>query len=84
MANEKLEDLSDVIHWIIEHDARIDVFWDNQHKLNDRNSERFGEIFVRLSSIEKKLYLITGLGSLIGGGGGAFIATLFSSPGVGG
>lgn len=59
MPPDRIETLADAIRWIIDHDARIKVFWKNQHKLNDRVEKR-------MKSLENRVLLWTGAAAAIG------------------
>ena len=67
---EKVSNLEDVIHWIQDHDGRIDAYWEQQHKWNARIETQMGEVYTRLTAIEKRVVFFAGAaaaaGALIG------------------
>jgi hypothetical protein len=81
-----IADIDGVRLWIADHDARIDGFWENQHKFNDDVDEQFGEInqafvkvYERITNMEKRLIWIVAGGAGFGGGVGAAIANFLNS-----
>ena len=56
--------------WIAEHDARINAYWEQQHKDNDIMFRKLKCIDTRVTTIEKKIMLVcgvfAGLGALLG------------------
>jgi hypothetical protein len=73
MARPEVADITDIEGakiWMTDHDARIDVYWEQQHELNNKHLETFQEVFTRVAVVEKRLvWLVTvaaGIGSLAG------------------
>jgi hypothetical protein len=74
----KIETLDDAVRWIIEHDARIDVYWGNQHAWNKRVDEKIGLLGSRLTALEKRVVWLTAAAAAIGGALGTGINSLLS------
>jgi hypothetical protein len=75
---EKLESLSDVIRWIVDHDARIDVYWEQQHALNIVLQEQLAKLGTSVIAINNKLYWFCGVASVAGGMIGHFVTSNLS------
>ena len=63
---DRIETDDDIKAWIIEHDARIDVYWENQHKFNDYQRKWNDKMLTRVVGVEKKLIWACGFASAIG------------------
>ena len=72
-----IQSIDDARMWMIDHDARIDVWWEIQHKLNAKVEEEMGSLGLRISACEKKLMLIAGAASAVGGLVGGLLAKWF-------
>ncbi len=59
--------------WMIEHDARIDSYWESQFKANAEVLKRICALGERTSAIEKRLVWIAGFASALGGMGGSLL-----------
>lgn len=65
-APKRVESLNDVKMWIAANDARIDAFWDQQHKWNDTVDKKFYSFRLRLEAVEKRVVWIAGIASGLG------------------
>lgn len=72
---EKIIDLDDVKTWITDHDARIDVYWENQHERNKNMDNLLTRLGDRMSSVEKKVMWFAGVASLLGAILGGLVAS---------
>ncbi len=59
--------------WMVEHDARIDSYWERQFKANAEVLDRICSINARTTAIEKRLVWIAGFASALGGMGGSLL-----------
>jgi len=63
---ERIETLEDVVHWIYDHDGRIDAWWEAQHKWNGKAEKEMRSIADRLSSVEKRVASFAGIAATLG------------------
>lgn len=70
---DKIETLENVQHWIYDHDARIDAWWEEQHRRNRSVDDRLDGITKRLSALERRIMWFCGAASAIGGIVGALL-----------
>ena len=73
---EKLEELSDLIAWIHDHDGRIDAYWANQHDWNGKIELRLDRFDVRMTAVEKRIMWFAGAAAATGSLVGAVITKL--------
>lgn len=78
---DRIESIEDIILWITDHDARIDVFWKNQHNWNKGVDLRFEGSEKRVTILEKKVIFVAGIAAAIGSGLGAFLIQFLTSGG---
>lgn len=77
----RLENVEDVIAWCHQHEGKVTVLWQAQHKLNDKvelraaahdekDDRRFASVELRVTAVEKRIVywagLCAGVGSLVG------------------
>ena len=73
---KRIESLNDVKMWIAANDARIDAFWDQQHKWNDTADKKFYNFRLRLEAVEKRVVWIAGIASGLGSTMGFLLSKL--------
>lgn len=76
MAKElKIESIEDAARYIYSHEAKIDAWWEEQHKLNVLGRVRFEALEHRVSSVEKRVIWASGAAA----GAGAVLGSLLKS-----
>jgi len=79
----EIESLSQEVNehsrWIAAHDAKGDVLWEEQRRVNQEVKEGIDKIWTKLDSIQVKLGVITGAAGVIGGLLGTLMAKVFVS-----
>ena len=66
MRPTRVQSLEDVIVWVIDHDSRIDVWWEQQHVWNARMEQKMDRISLRLTALEKRVMWLSGAAAAIG------------------
>lgn len=77
----RLEDLEDVKQWIAAHDGKITAYWEQQHSWNKTADHNFRDIYSRLTSIEKKIMWVAGMGATLGAFLGVLLPKLLAAIG---
>ena len=62
---------------MVDHDARIDVWWEIQHKWNVTTETNLRAVDARVSVIEKKVFAVSSIAAVLGALLGSFISTWF-------
>jgi len=63
---EKIETVDDIRLWITDHDARIDVWWHDQHEWNKSTEYKMHSLVERLTAVEKRVMWLSGAAAAVG------------------
>ncbi len=62
-----MDTLEDIKIWIAGHAAKMDAYWNEQHQINRRIEDKTREISNRLSTLEKRVIVLSFLAAGAGG-----------------
>ncbi len=77
-ARPPIETVNDMKLWIAAHDARIDAYWEAQHRWNDKMELKLHALGLRLGAVEKRVMWIAGACAGAGAGVGSVLGVLLS------
>ena len=60
------EEIVRIKMWQAGHDGRINALWDAQLRHNDKQDDRLGKVESRVSSLEKRVLLLSFGGAILG------------------